>query len=37
MSRFLASEEFAQALKLGQKEFKEASSAGKQRHPLILE
>ena len=24
MSRFLASEEFAQALKLGQKEFKEA-------------
>ena len=37
MSRFLASEEFAQALKLGQKEFKEASSAGKQRHPLVLE
>ena len=37
MSRFLASEEFDQALKLGQKEFKEASSAGKQRHPLVLE
>lgn len=37
MSRFLASEEFNQALKLGQKEYKEASAAGKQCHPLVLE
>lgn len=37
MSRFLATEEYNQALKLGQKEYKEASAAEKQLHPLILE
>ena len=37
MSRFLASEEFSQALKLGQKEYKEALAAGKQPHPLVLD
>lgn len=37
MSRFLASEEFSQALKLGQKECKEASALGKHPHPLVLD
>ena len=37
MSRFLASEEFSQALKLGQKEYKEAAAAGKPMHPLVLD
>ena len=37
MSRFLASEEFNQALKLGQKEYKEAAAAGKPMHPLVLD
>jgi len=37
MSHFLASEEYNQALKLGQKEYKEAAAAGKQLHPLVLE
>ena len=37
MSRFLASEEFNQALQLGQKEYKEAAAAGKPMHPLVLE
>ena len=37
MSRYLASEEYAQALKLGQKEYKEAAAAGKQLHPLVLD
>ena len=37
MSRFLASEEFNQALKLGQKEYKEATAAGRQQHPLVLD
>ncbi len=37
MSRFMASEEFNQALKLGQKEYKEATAAGKQQHPLVLD
>ena len=35
MSRFVATEEYNQALKLGQKEYKEASAAGKQLHPLV--
>jgi basic membrane lipoprotein Med (substrate-binding protein (PBP1-ABC) superfamily) len=33
----MATEEFIQALKLGQKEYKEASAAGKQLHPLVLD
>ena len=37
MSRFVATEEYNQALKLGQKEYKEASAAGKQLHPLVLD
>ena len=37
MSRYVATEEFIQALKLGQKEYKEASAAGKQLHPLVLD
>ena len=37
MTRYKASEEFVQALRLGQKEYKEASSNGKQRHPLVLD
>ena len=37
MSRFLASEEFSQALKLGLKECKEASALGKHPHPLVLD
>ncbi len=37
MSRFMASEEFSQALRLGQKEYKEASAAGKRLHPLVLD
>ena len=37
MSRFLASEEFNQALKLGQKEYREAAAAGKPMHPLVLD
>ena len=37
MSRFLANEEFSQALKLGQKEYKEAVAAGKHPHPLVLD
>ena len=37
MSRFLASEEFNRALKLGQKEYKEAAAAGKPMHPLVLD
>ena len=37
MTRFMANEEYAQALRLGQKEYKEASSAGKPLHPLILD
>ena len=34
MSRFVATEEYIQALKLGQKEYKEASAAGKQLHSV---
>ena len=37
MLRYMATEEFIQALKLGQKEYKEASAAGKQLHPLVLD
>ena len=37
MSRYVATEEFIQALKLGQKEYKEASAAGKQLHPQVLD
>ena len=37
MFRYMATEEFIQALKLGQKEYKEASAAGKQLHPLVLD
>ena len=37
MSRYMASEEFNQALKLGQKEYKEATAAGKPPHPLVLD
>ena len=37
MSRFMAGEEFAQALRLGQKEYKEAAAAGKRLHPLVLD
>lgn len=37
MSRFVATEEYNQALKLGQKEYKEASASGKQLHPLVLD
>lgn len=37
MSRFLASEEYGQALKMGQKEYKEAFSSGKQLHPFVLD
>ncbi len=37
MSRFAANEEFSEALRLGQKEYKEASAAGKRSHPLVLE
>ena len=37
MSRFVATEEYNQALKLGQKEYKEAYAAGKQLHPLVLD
>ena len=37
MSRFVATEEYNHALKLGQKEYKEASAAGKQLHPLVLD
>ncbi len=37
MSRFMANEEYSQALRLGQKEYKEASAAGKQLHPLVLD
>ena len=37
MSRFVANEEFSEALRLGQKEYKEASAAGKRSHPLVLE
>lgn len=37
MLRYTATEEFIQALKLGQKEYKEASAAGKQLHPLVLD
>ena len=37
MSRFVATEEYIQALKLGQKEYKEASASGKQLHPLVLD
>ena len=37
MLRFQAKEEFNEALRLGQKEYKEASAAGKRKHPLVLE
>ena len=37
MSRFIAGEEFAQALRLGQKEFKEAMAAGRPLYPLVLD
>ena len=37
MYRYVATDEFIQALKLGQKEYKEASAAGKQLHPLVLD
>ena len=37
MLRFQANEEFNEALKLGQKEYKEAVSSGKRQHPLVLE
>ena len=37
MSRFVATEEYIQALKIGQKQYKEASAAGKQLHPLVLD
>lgn len=37
MLRFQANEEFSEALKLGQKEYKEAVSSGKRQHPLVLE
>ena len=37
MSRYMATEEFNQALRLGQKEFKEATAAGKRLHPLVLD
>ena len=37
MSRLMAREEFEQALRLGQKELKEATAAGKQLYPLVLD
>ena len=37
MSQYLANEEFNQALKMGQKEYKEAVAAGKHPHPLVLD
>jgi len=37
MSRFLANEEFSEALRLGQKEYKEAAANGKRMHPLVLD
>ena len=37
MTRQMALEEFAQALRQGQKEYKELSAAGKQTHPLVLD
>ena len=37
MSRFQANEEFSEALRLGQKEYKEATAAGKRQHPLVLD
>ena len=36
MSRLMARDEFDQALRLGQKELKEATAAGKQLYPLAL-
>ena len=37
MSRFQANEEFSEALRLGQKEYREAAAAGKRQHPLVLD
>lgn len=37
MSRFQANEEFSEALRLGLKEYKEATAAGKRQHPLVLD
>ena len=37
MTRFQANEEFSEALRLGQKEYKEATAAGKRHHPLVLD
>ena len=33
----MASDEYAQALKLGQKEYKDLTSAGKPAHPAVLD
>ena len=37
MSRYLANEEFTQALKQGQKEYKDAIAAGRSPHPPVLD
>jgi len=37
MSRYMANEEFDQALRLGQKEYKEATADGRPLHPLVLD